>query len=345
MNESLHPSTLGEILDRTVQLYRRNFWLFAGTVALPVAVLVAMGAGAGILVFMVPGITRAGLGASAAVLAIAILAALVALPIYLAAYVFSIAGLTQAAVSAHGGEKLTIRAALASVKPRFWTYLWYLILQSIVVALIPLAGAGAIIGVIIFLGTLGGGGLASNIAVGFFAVLAGAAAIVIMIWLALTYSMGVTVCVVEKKTAWESLQRAAQLSKGTRGRIFVMFLLVIVLSMAVSMASYFILAAIIAIATAVGGGVQSTTVAAMIGGIIQFVLSFSMQMILAPVTWIALVLFYFDQRIRTEGYDIEMMMAQAGMTQLPPEASPAAPMLNQGLISAPGTPPDTVEER
>ena len=30
MNETLRPSTLGEILDRTAQLYRRNFWLFAG---------------------------------------------------------------------------------------------------------------------------------------------------------------------------------------------------------------------------------------------------------------------------------------------------------------------------
>ena len=40
MNETLRPSTLGEILDRTAQLYRRNFWLFAGVAALPIGVIV-----------------------------------------------------------------------------------------------------------------------------------------------------------------------------------------------------------------------------------------------------------------------------------------------------------------
>ena len=35
MTETLRPSTLGEILDRTAQLYRSNFWLFAGTAAMP----------------------------------------------------------------------------------------------------------------------------------------------------------------------------------------------------------------------------------------------------------------------------------------------------------------------
>jgi hypothetical protein len=341
MNEPLHPSTLGEILDRTVQLYRRNFWMFAGTAALPVAVILALGAFAGILVVMVPGISSAGLGASAAVGAIAIVGVLVAVPIYLAAYVFSIAGLTQAAVSAHGGEKLTIRAALASAKPRFLTYLWYLILQCIVAALIPAAGAAAIIGVLVYFATVSGGGIASNIAIGFLALLVGLAALVVIAWLLLSYAMGMAVCVVEKKTAWESLQRAASLSKGTRGRIFVMFLLVMVLSMAVSMASYFIFALVVAVVTAIGNGAQSTVIAAAIGAIVQFVLSFSLQMILAPVSWISLVLFYYDQRIRTEGYDIEMMMAQAGMTQLPTSASPA----RLGLISAPAPPPDTVEER
>jgi hypothetical protein len=35
---------------------------------------------------------------------------------------------------------------------------------------------------------------------------------------------------------------------------------------------------------------------------------------LRPVYGIALVLFYYDQRIRKEGYDIEWMMEQAGLT-------------------------------
>ena len=30
MNPALRPMTTAELLDRTVQLYRRHFWLFAG---------------------------------------------------------------------------------------------------------------------------------------------------------------------------------------------------------------------------------------------------------------------------------------------------------------------------
>jgi hypothetical protein len=45
MSETLRPSTLGEILDRTAQLYRRNFWLFAGVAALPIAIIVAVSRG------------------------------------------------------------------------------------------------------------------------------------------------------------------------------------------------------------------------------------------------------------------------------------------------------------
>jgi hypothetical protein len=33
---------------------------------------------------------------------------------------------------------------------------------------------------------------------------------------------------------------------------------------------------------------------------------------------IALVLFYYDQRVRQEGFDIEMLMRQAGMDAEPP---------------------------
>jgi hypothetical protein len=35
----LRPMTLGEVLDRTFKLYRSNFWLFAGIIALPFLVL------------------------------------------------------------------------------------------------------------------------------------------------------------------------------------------------------------------------------------------------------------------------------------------------------------------
>jgi hypothetical protein len=44
---------------------------------------------------------------------------------------------------------------------------------------------------------------------------------------------------------------------------------------------------------------------------------------LLPVYSIALTLFYYDQRIRKEGYDVEWLMEQAGLTAVPPSPLPS----------------------
>lgn len=41
----LRPMTLGEVLDRTFKLYRSNFWLFAGIIALPFLALLVINIG------------------------------------------------------------------------------------------------------------------------------------------------------------------------------------------------------------------------------------------------------------------------------------------------------------
>lgn len=41
----LRPMTLGEVLDRTFKLYRSNFWLFAGIIAVPFLVLLVINIG------------------------------------------------------------------------------------------------------------------------------------------------------------------------------------------------------------------------------------------------------------------------------------------------------------
>jgi hypothetical protein len=357
LNESLRPSTLGEILDRTAQIYRGNFRLFAGTAIIPVGILVGIGAlGGGLLV--AAGITSGGgLGANLALGAVVVIAALLAVPTYIAAAVYSAAALTQAAVSAFHGEKLTIRAALRSVRPRFWSYFGLLLLQGVIAAALPGIAAGGLIVGLIYLGTRAGSGTAGAIAIGFVIFLVAASAAGIIFWLALSYSMGLAVCVAEQKPAWDSLQRAFHLSRGTRGRIFVMFLLVIALSMIASTVSYLAFTIVALVAASIGHGAQYATVAAVAGAVLQAIVSLGAQIVLQPVSWIALVLFYYDQRIRGEGYDIERLMERAGMTQPPPApfqitsaqsimSAEAAPE----TISAPAPrthtlPTDTVEDR
>lgn len=48
--------------------------------------------------------------------------------------------------------------------------------------------------------------------------------------------------------------------------------------------------------------------------IFYVIVNFALQTLITPAYVIALVLFYYDQRVRGEGYDIEWMMEQAGLT-------------------------------
>lgn len=355
MDNRLRPLNLGEILDRTVQLYRRNFWLFVGTGALPVLAALVLAIPA-VVFFLIPGIASRGAVDPAAIVRGAALgvAMLVFLPVYLAAFTFSIAALTEATVSIDRGDKLTIRAALRSAWPRFWKYFWFLLLQIGLVGIAPIGAATALIGPLVYLMTRSSVDAATGIALGFLVFLVGAAAFGAVVWLALSLAMGMAVCVVEKRTAWESMVRAWHLSQGTRGRIFVLYLLIVALSMAVSMASYLLAATAGAAAAFAGRGSTIAIAVTVVAGVLYVVVSLSSQIALAPVPWIALVLFYYDQRVRKEGYDIERMMQQAGLA--PPQTAPEAAM-GQGKLSAatpltaesgafPQTPPpDNVGER
>lgn len=339
MNETLRPLTLGEILDRTAQLYRRNFLLFAGIAVVPTGVMIVAFAAFGALIFAVPGIAAKGTMfpyTATVVLVVAFL--LVGLPLVLVVTVISPAGLTRAAVSAQMGERLTIRATLKGVWPRFWRYLWLLILQAVFVGLIPGAIATAVIALMAYLASRAGNGTATEVTSGFLVFLVVGILVIVIVFRALEYSMAMAACVVEDKSARDSLRRSLKLSKGTRGRIFLMALLVWALSIALSMISYIPLVIVVAIVTALGHGAEYAAITTVVAEILQLLINLSLQTLITPVYITALVLFYYDQRIRTEGYDIERMMEQAGLT-----SAPNLPPGEQAISPSEAPPnPDTV---
>jgi len=57
--------------------------------------------------------------------------------------------------------------------------------------------------------------------------------------------------------------------------------------------------------------------------IVNLFISFLERAFVIPIYAIALLLFYNDQRMRQEGYDIELLMDQAGWSDLTPPAPPA----------------------
>jgi len=171
----------------------------------------------------------------------------------------------------------------------------------------------------------------------------GVATIGAIAWLALSFAMGMAVCVVEKKTAWQSLKRSWRLSQGTRGRIFVLYLLLVALSFVVLMITYVLALIVIAAAAFLGTGSTVGVIAMIVAGIVYVAGIIGTQIAIVPVPWIALVLFYYDQRIRKEGYDIEWMMQQAGLAQPPSANTPPDDGASGGTGVFPTvTPPDTL---
>ena len=345
MNEKLRPMTLGEILDRTAQLYRHNFLPFVGVAALPILATLAVFVPFGIWI----GYT--GVAASKGTptdqtgfIAMMFLAFLVAFPVVVGASVLEQAALTLAAVTAHMGAKFKVREVIKSVWPRFWRYVWLLVLQGLLVAGAPMAIAGIIA---IMLSAAGWNSATTGVLV----FLIFAAAVVYAIWAYLRYSLAMPVCVVEDRTGSQSIDRASTLSKGTRGRIFVMFLLVAAISIVITLMVDMIVLIGMAIFTAMGA--SKTGIIVLVGGqILNFAANFILQTLIAPVSVIALVLFYYDQRVRNEGFDIELLMEQAGMTALPanpkaePEPATPAPAIESPLTPPfdPAAGPDTVKE-
>jgi hypothetical protein len=107
---------------------------------------------------------------------------------------------------------------------------------------------------------------------------------------------------------------------------------------------------------AAGITVANSSTTLVVTEIVRVALDFISKVLLAPIYMIAAVLFYYDQRIRKEGFDIEWMMQRAGLTPPQPQSGSAGIL---GLAQPPSagsqddatggfgpvTPPDSVERR
>ncbi|MDR3749966.1 MAG: glycerophosphoryl diester phosphodiesterase membrane domain-containing protein, partial [Terracidiphilus sp.] len=136
------------------------------------------------------------------------------------------------------------------------------------------------------------------------------------ILMGLRYALALPACVVEDLKARPALRRGIQLSKGARGRIFVLGLLIGVIKLGLVMVTQlFILIAAFKHHGQLGPGLTA----------LSQVISFFTTSFLGPIYATGITLFYYDQRVRKEGFDIEWMMQAAGLTA--PEVEAAADSL------------------
>jgi hypothetical protein len=327
MSEPLRPSTLSEILDRTVHFYRSRFLVFLGISVVPtVVVLVLAGGIIGTSVWWDKYSTASFSPAVAVVLTAVFVAAIVlaAVPAYLAATALSSAALNHAASCAVLDEPFTIRDAYKTVGRRGWRYLGLYVLEGLIVWGIPLAVWTALV----FLSTAGAflvkmagmSGVTGGTLFGLGIFLVVVALVGYCIWMLLRLSLAFPACVVEQIGVIAALRRSGLLSVGTKGRIFLLYLLGLVLSWIVSIGLMIPMSIIVALLPG-STSPQHAQTAAVVMAIVMYGATFAVQAFIKPIFGIALMLFYYDQRIRIEGFDIEWMMLRAGLA---PAVTPAS---------------------
>ena len=144
--------------------------------------------------------------------------------------------------------------------------------------------------------------------VGLLVGLATLALIVPGIWLTICWSLAVPAKVLENLGVSQATARSTQLTQGNRGRVFVMWFLFIVISVGVAMLLQWPIELAAGVSSAVNAkhALQHVDV---IWQVASAVATFISQCLVGPLATIAFSLVYYDERVRKEAFDLQLMMA------------------------------------
>jgi hypothetical protein len=307
----LAPLGAGDLIDRAVRLYRRHLFVLIRTAAPPV-IIVAAG-------WMLASISvqRFFLTSDSRDLILYGSLLVVAFGIMLAGYLFILlvmGGATRTLV-AHllRNDPVTARATYNAVRARFWplmgasviVMLW--VMASSTVALVGLQTAGTI-GVFtsILLALSGPTWLAGIVTA--FAVLVGIAVSVWLFFLIVGRIVYVPqILLVEGKGVFAAVGRSFSLAKGNVRRLMAMTLFTTFGTVSALMVLFFLIGVV-----GFFSGIDMRNSAAWPAWytIAYSILGPLSSILLTPVWMLGLSLLYVDERVRHEGYDIELMAAR-----------------------------------
>jgi len=311
MDLTLRPMSTSQVLDRTFSLYRQNFLLFAGITALPPALLM-IGQFLLLLVMnpMAQGGVFGGSPADFAKIGVVVVGYLSLLVLLLLGYAFA-GGATVYAVSrVHLGHPTTIGETYRLILPSFGNILGIIIVVGFSAGLVAVVGA---LGIVIplglsFAGGAGGRGSTPLVAVGvIIGVLVVIAAIIFTVYLSTKLSLSVPVCVLERLGVIDSIKRSWNLTTGTVWRLILINFLAFIISLLLS----WVLSIPYLVGIALLASRKQTT---MFMPLVmwQYVAEFLARTLAGPVATIAVALIYYDQRVRREAFDLQLMMQSIG---------------------------------
>jgi hypothetical protein len=299
--------TFGQMLDRIYRLMRSQLKLFIGIASVMSAtyfLIIALVGAVIVIPFLMQQQTNPD---PAVVFRIVFPVILVTIPLQLAIFAFYLAASIYAALQANVGVKVTFRYSYGVAWKRIGRYLWLLFL-SYLIAFLPVL----VIELIIFAQT---GLLAMNKQAptpAFFLllpleVLLLFAAMVYGVIIAMRLSLAFPASLSEGLTAWDAIRRSGQLSKGAKGRIFLVLLVIYALGYAAEMAGIFILVPVIIVGSLVMASlhVHVASVAGIAGIVLAALCFLAFIFLWMALLWsafsTALAVLYHDQRLRNEG--------------------------------------------
>jgi hypothetical protein len=301
MAEVLRPMSTGELMDRTFGLYKKNFWLFVGIASLGPATY---------LLFQLLTVGSASLQAgnpnrispfSAASLGIGFAAGFLTMLVGMA---IAHAATVRAVASVHLGLPITIVDAYKSLRGSIWRVLGVFIVMLLLAGLAAL-GASLIIVVIVLMArfmSIGSGPIAASreaqivsAFLGFFAAI-GVVLCAMIVWV--RYALAVACCVVEHLGVIKSIKRSSVLSKGSRFRIFLIYVVFVLLSVVAG-----------AMLGGLAGGIGIVIPYLPARLILLYLASFIAGSVTSPLATIGIALAYYDERVRKEAFDLQFMMS------------------------------------
>jgi hypothetical protein len=269
----LRPLSIGELLDRTFSLYRRNFLLFVGISAIPQLLVLALQLAQ--IAFMPASAAVARPAPSEFQGASSILAAggavgifllvIAAIVVYLVAYLFSQGGTVYAVSELYLGRATTIGQSLSRMRGELWSLFGVVFLNGLVTGLCFLL------------------------------------LIIPGIYMACRLCVCIPAALLENLGPRESLERSFRLTKDNAGRAFLILLLYGV----ILYAALFLVDIPMMIGVA---SVAHDPVMVRVWTALMQVGNFIASVLVTPVFTIAASIFYFDLRVRKEAFDLQMMM-------------------------------------
>lgn len=279
----LRPLGVGELLDAGFALFRR---LFAPLVLLQ-------------LLCGLPGLAISVYGASAGG-STDIGATLLGGLFNLALGTIGAAATSLIIGEAYLGRSLSVGEAVRRTLPRFGTLLLCGLLVGLVLLLAFLPAFAAFTSAGLLLGLGGGAADPGKMMLGAGLGLAGLVAMLLPLWVGSGVSLASIALVLERRdSAGESVARSWQLSRGGRGRIMLVFFLLLLILMLAFMGVGLVLG-FLGAADATSDGPLATLGT----GLLTFVLT--------PLFYCVLTLIYYDRRIRTEAFDLDVLAQQLG---------------------------------